>query len=299
MRKHEKSESRQVHGFLSDDESSTVTSTGSSVSGNAATGSVLREDNGPGFVLNPSDIEMEDFPVSTIPAANVASIPQRSPLRYPGGKTWLIPHIRSWLSGRNRKKVLIEPFAGGGIVSLTAIMENLADRCIMAERDRDVSAFWHAALSNSQELIQNIFEFAPTRSNVMSLSSQTPKNVVQHGFRSLVLNRTRRGGVLAPGAALTRIGEAGKGVASRWYPETLAKRLEAIRAYKHRISFCETDGLKLLESILLCAPKGCAVFADPPYTGSGGKRAGSRLYLHNELDHEELFAVLGKSKVDF
>lgn len=25
---------------------------------------------------------------------NVASVPQRSPFRYPGGKTWLVPHIR-------------------------------------------------------------------------------------------------------------------------------------------------------------------------------------------------------------
>ena len=29
---------------------------------------------------------------------NVASVPQRSPFRYPGGKTWLIPHIRRWLT---------------------------------------------------------------------------------------------------------------------------------------------------------------------------------------------------------
>ncbi len=35
------------------------------------------------------------FPVSSIPAAKVASVPQRSPLRYPGGKTWLIPHVHN------------------------------------------------------------------------------------------------------------------------------------------------------------------------------------------------------------
>ncbi len=28
---------------------------------------------------------------------NVASVPQRSPFRYPGGKTWLVPRIRQWL----------------------------------------------------------------------------------------------------------------------------------------------------------------------------------------------------------
>ena len=44
---------------------------------------------------------------SPIPAANVSSVPQRSPLRYPGGKTWLVPHIRAWLSGLDSKP----PFA--------------------------------------------------------------------------------------------------------------------------------------------------------------------------------------------
>src|SRR5260370_34987117 len=29
---------------------------------------------------------------------NVASVPQRSPFRYPGGKTWLVPHVRRWLN---------------------------------------------------------------------------------------------------------------------------------------------------------------------------------------------------------
>src|ERR1700677_2717012 len=46
---------------------------------------------------------------------NVASVPQRSPFRYPGGKTWLVPYIRDWLrSKKTRPARLIEPFAGGG-----------------------------------------------------------------------------------------------------------------------------------------------------------------------------------------
>ena len=79
--------------------------------------------------------------VSPVPAANVASVPQRSPLRYPGGKTWLIPHVRVWLERiEPAPGLLVEPFAGGGIVSLTAVMERLAERCLMAELDRDVAA---------------------------------------------------------------------------------------------------------------------------------------------------------------
>ena len=34
-----------------------------------------------------------------------------------------------------------EPFVRGGIVSLTALMEDLVDRCLMAELDRVSAAF--------------------------------------------------------------------------------------------------------------------------------------------------------------
>jgi DNA adenine methylase len=47
---------------------------------------------------------------------NVASVPQRSPFRYPGGKTWLVPYVRLWLSSITPPlQELMEPFAGGRI----------------------------------------------------------------------------------------------------------------------------------------------------------------------------------------
>ena len=278
--------------------------------------------------------------ISPIPAVNVACVPQRSPLRYPGGKTWLIPHIRAWLGelggsraayqavsasapqtssrqavldlpgraagaderrGERRPRLLIEPFAGGGIVSLTAAIEELAERCLMAELDRDVAAFWHAALRFGPALRERVLSFQPSREAVASLTSTSPVDVVDHGFRTLVLNRTRRGGILAPGASLTRRGENGKGLASRWYPSTIVNRLAAIEQHAGRLSFCETDGVQLLSSILHATAgggEGIVAFIDPPYT-AGGKRAGRRLYAHNEIDHERLFALLADSRIDF
>ncbi len=239
------------------------------------------------------------IPVSPIPAVNVASVPQRSPLRYPGGKTWLIPHIRHWLKGiEPRPKLLVEPFAGGGIVSLTAVMEGLVDRCLMVELDRNVAAFWHAALRHGPELCEMVQDFEPTREAVDALSRQVPANVLEHGFRTLVLNRTRRGGILAPGASLSRYGESGKGVASRWYPETLKKRLFAIGGCGQRFGFAEADGMALLEVMAGSLGDSCVLFVDPPYT-AGGKRAGKRLYAHNEVDHDRLFELLADGKTDF
>lgn len=237
--------------------------------------------------------------VSPIPAVNVAAVPQRSPLRYPGGKTWLIPHIRVWLRSMTKPRLLVEPFAGGGIVSLTAVMENLADEALMVELDEDVAALWKAAILHSPELVARITSFTLTRESVVELSSKRPADVVEHGFRTLVLNRTRRGGVLAQGASFTRKGENGAGIGSRWYPNTLIRRLRAIAECAPRISFCQADGMQILTSLLAEPHDDVAVFVDPPYTARGGKRAGKRLYAHNEIDHARLFSILAKSKANF
>lgn len=240
---------------------------------------------------------MTPFPISRIPAVNVSKVPQRSPLRYPGGKTWLIPHIREWL-GKSKPKVLIEPFAGGGIVSLTSVMEGLVDKCIMIEKDRDVAAFWHAALGDGATLSKKILQFKPTQDQVKQIEHGCIHSVTDHGFRTLVLNRTRNSGILAPGASLIRNGENGKGIQSRWYPDTLAARINAIQKYADRITFCEADAMQLLETLLHGWGRMGAVFLDPPYT-AGGKRAGTRLYAHNDIDHPKLFEMLAYRSSDF
>ena len=229
----------------------------------------------------------------------MAAAPQRSPLRYPGGKTWLIPHIRAWLGSVNRPRLLVEPFAGGGILSLTAVIENLVDEALMVELDKDVAALWIAALHYGPELAARISSFNMTRESVVDLASQRPASIVEHGFRTLVLNRTRRGGILAQGASFTRKGENGAGIGSRWYPNTLIRRLRAIAECAPRISFREADGLQILASLLAKPHDDVAVFVDPPYTSRGGKRAGKRLYAHNEIDHARLFSILAESNADF
>lgn len=240
-----------------------------------------------------------EFAISPLPAANVAQVPLRSPLRYPGGKTWLVPHIRAWLDGLPEPPhLLVEPFVGGGIVSLTAVMEDLADRCLIADLDRDVAAFWHAALRQGPDLSRLVREFTPTRESVGQIAGRFPDEVLRHGFRTLVLNRTRRGGILATGAALIRSGESGRGLTSRWYPETICRRLGEITAHAHRITFCETDGQQLLDALTPNLRSGYAVFLDPPYT-AGGKRAGARLYAQEQIDHERLFATVAESSAEF
>lgn len=156
---------------------------------------------------------------------NVASIPQRSPFRYPGGKTWLVPYIRQWLSSLlARPHEFIEPFAGGGIVSLTVAFEELADHVTMVELDEQVAAVWQAVLGQQgAELANRIATFGMTSANVESVLSEPVSSIQEQAFQTILRNRVNRGGILAPGAGKVKKGEAGKGIRSRWYPLTLKK----------------------------------------------------------------------------
>lgn len=247
----------------------------------------------------PCDPELDEFKTSSIPAANVASVPHRSPLRYPGGKTWLIPHIRQWIASFSQEPtLLVEPFAGGGIVSLTAVMEDLVNQCLMIELDPDVAAFWHAVLYRGEELAAKVLSFDPSREAIYSVVEQRSDDMLERGFRSLVLNRTRRGGIMAGGASFIKEGENNKGLTSRWYPQTLANRINAIAKHSAQIDFREMDGMDLLPIIFEESSDKTAFFVDPPYTAKG-KRAGKRLYAHNEIDHPRLFEMLAETEADF
>jgi DNA adenine methylase len=84
-------------------------------------------------------------------------------------------------------------------------------------------------------------------------------------------------------------GENGKGVASRWYAKTLAHRIARIHQFRGQIEFADGDGFPLIDKH--AADPNAAFFIDPPYTAST-KRAGRRLYNHNEIDHDALFDAM-------
>jgi DNA adenine methylase len=219
---------------------------------------------------------------------NVAEIPQRSPLRYPGGKTWLVPHVRAWLRALPRKPgIFVEPFVGGGIISLTVAFENLADHVLMVELDRGVAAVWQTMLSEENDwLADRVANFNVSLQSICEELSRRPPDRKHLAFQTLLRNRTHHGGILAPGSSVLKYGENGKGVRSRWYPQTLRKRIQNIKTIRDKVSFLHGDGIATIRQH---APRKTAVFfIDPPYT-AGGKRAGTRLYTHNELDHAELF----------
>jgi len=227
---------------------------------------------------------------------NVASIPQRSPFRYPGGKTWLVPVVRRWLRAKKAKE-LIEPFAGGGIISLTAAFEQLVEHVTMVEFDDQVAAVWETILNGgNQRLAEKIVHFEMTADNVKEVLSKTSESREELAFQTILRNRVNHGGILAPGSGLIKHGENGKGLKSRWYADTLYKRIVNIAHVGNAIRFIHGDGMAVLRENQ--KSRDAVFFIDPPYTAAG-KKAGKRLYAHNELDHDLLFEIVAGLEGDF
>lgn len=234
----------------------------------------------------------------TVKPVNVASVPQRSPFRYPGGKTWLVPYFRRWMkSFEVRPEILIEPFAGGGIISLTAAFEKLADRVIMVELDEQIASVWESILDgNAGWLAKEILSFTLNHETAKIMLAQCPTSKRKLAFQTILRNRINHGGILADGSGIIKNGENGKGICSRWYPQTIAKRIKNIEFVSKHISFYHADAFQIMAEHR--NKPDVVYFIDPPYT-AGGKRAGSRLYKHSEIDHEKLFEFCKTLRGDF
>ena len=216
----------------------------------------------------PAQAQAVLFPEVAQKIVNVASVKQLSPFRYPGGKTWLVPRVRQWLhSLPNQPETFIEPFCGGGIISLTVAAEGLADRVVMVELDADVAAVWQVCLGDGAEwLAQRILNFDLTPENARAVIDQADPTLEERAFRTILRNRVNHGGILAPGSGILKHGENGRGLLSRWYPETLAKRFRAIATLKDRIDFVQGDGIAVMETY--AQDENAVFFIDPPYTAA-------------------------------
>ena len=220
---------------------------------------------------------------------NVSKVQHLSPFRYPGGKTWLVPEVRRW-AALNDLHRLVEPFAGGASCGLAIAHEGLAREVVLGELDPYVASVWRVVFEENagalSEVMERISSFEVTREHVQNELAKQPNSASDLAFQTILRNRCARGGIMAPGAGLTKSGEKGKGIGSRWYPETLNRRFDVLRELRDTVRFVEGDAFRLLSKYR--RGKRTGWFIDPPYTASG-KSAGRRLYGVHELDHERLF----------
>lgn len=208
-----------------------------------------------------------------------------SPLRYPGGKSWLVPKARDLLQGSGFS-TLVEPFAGGANVGLAAGIEGWVEHVVLVEKDPVVAEFWKIVFSdNVDELIARIEGFTCSRENVETVLAGE-KAGVEGAFRAYVRNRTSFSGIMSAGKG----GLLKTDIGMRWSPRSGVERIRKIREHVDRFTFIAGDGLSVLPNYF---GEDCVWFVDPPYS-LGSKSPGDKLYEHSVVDHERLFVLMGE-----
>lgn len=153
-------------------------------------------------------------------------------------------------------------------MSLTAVMEGLIQHATLIELDKDIADVWRAMLGRSgMKLASQVRRFEVTEERLATVFSREPATLRERAFRTLLRNRINRNGIMAPGAGKLKRGQNNAGIASRWYPSTLADRIEAIVGVKAALSIKNGDGLRYL--LRRMDEETVVFFIDPPYDGVG------------------------------
>lgn len=215
---------------------------------------------------------------------NVATVPQYSPFRYPGGKSRWYKFVKRWVL-HERPDVLVEPFAGGAHAGLAVAIEELAEKVVLIELDENVAAVWETIINGDVKwLIDRIESFEMSREAAEEVIDRSDRSIRDRALAMIIHNRVSRGGVTAPGAGWVKKGENGQGLDSRWYPDTLVDRISRIADAADRIEFIHSDGMTVMDAHLNEQEVG--FFLDPPYP-----KAGDRLYEHSDVNHREIFQM--------
>jgi DNA adenine methylase len=229
------------------------------------------------------------------PAQALHSPTTLSPLRYPGGKSWFRPYVIRWLRAlKRRPSHFIEPFAGGASVALAIAELDLADKILLVELDPEICNLWRVILSKDAPKLQSKIRcFKLTAKSVRKELDSKTRDRISRAFRCLLRNRVQRGGIISRTGGLLKKGERGRGLGSRWYPQTLINRISAISSLRGKISLGYGDGIAAVKKY--SRNKRAAFFIDPPYTVNG-EGPGKRLYDFYHIDHEALLSAVGSIK---
>jgi len=210
-----------------------------------------------------------------------------SPLRYPGGKSFLFSFLGSIIEKRGLRKVTyVEPFAGGAGAALALLFLKKVERIIINDLDRAIYSFWKSAVFESERFIEAIRNTPITvdewrKQKAIYLNSRSRR--FELGFAAFFLNRTNVSGIL-DGGPIGGIEQGGKWkIDARYYRETLTERIRQLAKHKNRISVYNRDGVDLITAYL--DQKCTFIYLDPPYYDKG-----ATLYLNHyrQADHERL-----------
>jgi DNA adenine methylase len=227
-----------------------------------------------------------------------------SPLRYPGGKRRLLPLIADLLEQSGRQiELLVEPFIGGGAITIGLLESDMVQRAAIADKDPLVASFWSVVFSEDAEALAHRVADAPlTVEEWLRLRQMDPENRLDAAYKCIFLNRTSFSGLLTK-----RCGPIGGHLQTgsylidcRFNRDRISARIAALSMLKSRIEFvrCQTWERTLEQTGVYDGHPGDGrmVYLDPPFFAKAND-----LYRHHfdDLDHAEFALAVDRLGSDF
>ncbi len=208
-----------------------------------------------------------------------------TPLRYPGGKTQLVPFVSDLLRTNDLLQcIYCEPFAGGAGIACRLLLNGTIAEAWINDIDPAIYAFWYSVLNLTEQLCERVERTKVDISEwhrQRQIYAEERTNLLDLGFATLFLNRTNRSGILK-GGVIGGLNQTGKyAIDCRFGRDELVRKIKRIALYREQIHLTCVDARRYIGSNLRKLPQHALVNVDPPYY-----RAGPDLYT-NAYRHQD------------
>jgi DNA adenine methylase len=196
-----------------------------------------------------------------------------TPLRYPGGKSQLIPFVIDLM----RENDLFygeyaEPFAGGAGIAVSLLLEGYVDRIYLNDFDPAIHAFWEAVLEHSDDLCEKIDRVEVSIEEwhrQRKIFSDTTSSQLEKGFSTLFLNRTNRSGIIKAGVIGGLNQDGAYKLDCRFSKHDLIRKIRRIASNRNQVTLTRLDAVDFVRDVIPKAAPSTLVNLDPPYFGKG------------------------------
>ncbi len=219
-----------------------------------------------------------------------------SPLRYPGGKSKIMPFIKLIIDTIGKKNVTyIEPFAGGCGIALSLLLQGYVENIVINDYDKAVYSFWRAILNETDKFIKLIEDTPITieewKNQKEIYTNKNNKYSLELGFALFYLNRTNRSGIIKAGPIGGYMQNGNYLIDARYNKKVLIKKISVIAKNKAHIKIYNKESRKFIKEIIPKYENNAFVYFDPPYFKKG-KELYKNFFTYE--DHVELKEYITK-----
>lgn len=208
-----------------------------------------------------------------------------SPLRYPGGKSKLIPYVIKTMELNDLiGGSYVEPFAGGAAIAWYLLLNEKVNNVYVNDLNPSIFAFWYSIFNSTDSFVE-LVESTPVTveewHRQRKIQTSKSATILELGFSTFFLNRTNRSGILSAGIIGGYSQEGKYKIDCRFNKKNLISQIRKISMKRESVFISNLDAIDFIEEVVSGIDDKCLINIDPPYYDKG-----KELY-QNFLKHED------------